>query len=400
LLLKSGGSVQNGRRMMNFSLFASMGRAAAGLIVLMSLGACSTPVETEAAQGWWIGDRVAGSPRITIDLSRQVVRYYKGGKLVGAAPISSGREGNGTVRGNFRIIEKDADHRSSIYGSFVDGHGHIVEGDVDVRRDSPPPGTHYLGASMRSFMRITGGIGMHEGYLPGFAASHGCIRLPSRMAAIFYRATPLGTPVEIVGDAPDGHLTTWLPVPHKLSREDIVIAPKQEEDTRPKVQVAIGEPPAPPKPKPVEQPKKVEVAAVAPAPVRGETQILGAKPAPQPKKVEVASAEPKKGSFWGGMFGGGADEPKPAKPVKAEKPAPVVAAAPVPQKPVAVAAKPVAAEEPQQISYQPLASLDQKAKGSGWGFSKTPAAPKPPKASKKQPQPAVRGQTYFLPGVN
>lgn len=387
-----------------------MGRAAAGVIVLMSLGACSTPMETEAAQGWWIGDRVSGSPRITIDLSRQVVRYYKGGKLVGAAPISSGREGNGTVRGNFRIIEKDADHRSSIYGSFVDGHGRIVEGDVDVRRDSPPPGTHYLGASMRSFMRITGGIGMHEGYLPGFAASHGCIRLPSKMAAIFYRATPLGTPVEIVGDAPDGHLTTWLPVPHKLSREDIVIAPKQEEDTRPKVQVAIAEPPAPEKPKPVEQPKKVEVAAAAPAPVRGQTQILGTKPAPQPKKVEVASAEPKKGSFWGGMFGGGADEPKPAKPVKAQKPvaqpAPVMAAAPSPAKPVAVAAKPVAVaakpvavEEPQQISYQPLASLDQKAKGSGWGFSKKSAAPKPPKASKKQP-PVVRGQTYFLPGVN
>jgi hypothetical protein len=212
--------------------------------------------------------------------------------------------------------------------------------------------------------------------------------------------------VEIVGDAPDGHLTTWLPVPHKLSREDIVIAPKQEEDTRPKVQVAIAEPPPPPapvEPKPVEQPKKVEVAAAAPAPVRGETQILGTKPAPLPKKVEVASAEPKKGSFWGGMFGGGADEPKPAKPVKAEKPvakpAPVMAAAPAPQKPVAVAAKPVAVEEPQQISYQPLASLDQKAKGSGWGFSKKSAAPKPPKASKKQ-QPAVRGQTYFLPGVN
>jgi lipoprotein-anchoring transpeptidase ErfK/SrfK len=39
---------------------------------------------------------------------------------------------------------------------------------------------------------------MHEGYLPGYAASHGCIRLPSDMAAAFYHATPLGTPVEIV----------------------------------------------------------------------------------------------------------------------------------------------------------------------------------------------------------
>jgi hypothetical protein len=384
---------QNDRRMMNSTLFAQMGRAAAGVIVLMSLGACSTSVEKEEAQGWWIGDRVQGSPRISIDLSRQVVKYYKGGQLVGAAPISSGREGHGTVRGNYSIIEKDADHRSSIYGSFVDGHGHIVESDVDVRRDTPPPGTHYLGASMRSFMRITGGIGMHEGYLPGFAASHGCIRLPSRMAAIFYRATPLGTPVEIVGNAPDGHLTTWLPVPHKLSREDIVIAPKQEEDTRPKVQVAMAEPPASPKPKPVEQPRKVEAAAAPAAAARGETQFLGAKPAPQPKRSEVASVEAKKGSFWGGLLGGD-DEPKPGTPVKAVTPAPAPAAKPAP----VVAAAPAPQPEKQKITYQPLASLDQGAKKSGLGWSKKPTAPKPAKASKKQP--AVRGQTYFLPGYN
>lgn len=385
---------------MNSSLFTQACRAAAALIVVMSLGACSsTPAEKDEAQGWWIGDRVQGSPRISIDLNRQVVKYYKGGQLVGAAPISSGREGHGTVRGNYRIIEKDADHRSSIYGSFVDAHGHIVEGDVDIRRDSPPPGTRYLGASMRSFMRITGGIGMHEGYLPGFAASHGCIRLPSKMAAIFYRATPLGTPVEIVGSAPEGHLTTWLPVPHKLSREDIVIAPKQEEDTRPRAQVAIAEPPAPPapaKPKPVEQPKKVEVAAAPPAAPRGQTQILGSQPVAQPKKIEVAAVETKKGSFWGGLFGGDDNEqPAPAKPAKvaapkpAPTPAPVVAAAPP---------KPVKAAEPQQITYQPLASLDQGGKKSGWGLARKPAAPKPAKASKKQP--AVRGQTYFLPGYN
>tara|TARA_R110002049_G_scaffold170429_2_gene337053 strand:- start:183 stop:515 length:333 start_codon:yes stop_codon:yes gene_type:complete len=52
---------------------------------------------------------------------------------------------------------------------------------------------------MRYFMRITGGIGMHEGYLPGYPGSHGCIRLPSDMARIIYNATPYGTPVAVVG---------------------------------------------------------------------------------------------------------------------------------------------------------------------------------------------------------
>jgi lipoprotein-anchoring transpeptidase ErfK/SrfK len=51
---------------------------------------------------------------------------------------------------------------------------------------------------MPFFMRITGGVGMHEGYLPGYPASHGCIRMPGKMAAIFFSNVDLGTPVEIV----------------------------------------------------------------------------------------------------------------------------------------------------------------------------------------------------------
>jgi len=54
---------------------------------------------------------------------------------------------------------------------------------------------------MHYFMRVVGAIGMHEGYLPGYPASHGCIRLPTNMAAAFYHATPHGTPVQIVGNA-------------------------------------------------------------------------------------------------------------------------------------------------------------------------------------------------------
>lgn len=118
---------------------------------------------------------------------------------MGMAPISSGQEGRGTTNGKFHIIEKDLHHRSSLYGTYIDDTGNTVAGDVDSRVDPRPAGAHFLGANMRYFMRITGGIGMHEGYLPGYPASHGCIRLPTKMAAIFFRETPLGTPVEIVG---------------------------------------------------------------------------------------------------------------------------------------------------------------------------------------------------------
>ncbi|MCB1276822.1 L,D-transpeptidase family protein [Prosthecobacter sp.] len=174
----------------------------AGLL-LCGVG-CSTPEKVVAenplsSRAWWKGDGVAGKPRIVINLSTQRVQYYKGGELVGVSPISSGRESHGTVTGTYHIMEKDLHHRSSRFGVYVDKEGNVVQDDVDTAKDSPPAGTHYVGANMRYFMRIVGGIGMHEGYLPGYPASHGCIRLPTKMAAIFFNETPEGTPVQIVG---------------------------------------------------------------------------------------------------------------------------------------------------------------------------------------------------------
>ena len=148
---------------------------------------------------WWRGDGVEGKPSMKISLSEQKVYFMKGGVVVGMSPISSGREGYGTTPGKFRVIEKDIDHKSNLYGDYVDAKtGEIVKKEVDVRKDKRPPGTKFDGANMRYFMRITGAIGMHEGYLPGYPASHGCIRLPTKMAEIFYHASSLGTPVEVV----------------------------------------------------------------------------------------------------------------------------------------------------------------------------------------------------------
>lgn len=147
---------------------------------------------------FWTGDGVSGKPKIKISLGEQKISYFKGGVLVGQSPMSSGREGYQTVVGTFFISEKDEDHKSSLYGNYVDKDGAVLKQDVDVRKDPRPPGAKFDGADMRWFMRIHKAIGMHEGYLPGFPASHGCIRLPSKMAEIFYKATPHGTLVEIV----------------------------------------------------------------------------------------------------------------------------------------------------------------------------------------------------------
>jgi lipoprotein-anchoring transpeptidase ErfK/SrfK len=78
--------------------------------------------------------------------------------------------------GTFKITQKHIDHYSSIYNK----------------------------APMPYFMRLTNdGVGLHAGELPGYAASHGCIRLPLGMVKELYRHTPSGTPVQVVAGPVD-----------------------------------------------------------------------------------------------------------------------------------------------------------------------------------------------------
>ncbi|PWU07993.1 MAG: hypothetical protein C5B47_05285 [Verrucomicrobia bacterium] len=148
------------------------------------------------SKSYWDGDNVSGSPSMVLNLTRQVMYYYKGGQLVGMCPVSTGREGYDTPAGNFRVIQKDRDHVSSLYGDFVDANGTVVVANVSAN-DTKPPGTSFRGAAMPYFMRLHGGVGTHAGFLPGVPDSHGCIRMPEKMAAIFFENTPVGTPVKI-----------------------------------------------------------------------------------------------------------------------------------------------------------------------------------------------------------
>lgn len=148
---------------------------------------------------YWDGDNVSGSPSIVIRLSEQHAYFFKGGHLVGISSISTGREGHDTPTGNFKIRQKDKDHASSRYGDYVDKvTGAIVKKDIDRLKDPMPAGAKYDGAKMPFFMEIYPAIGMHEGFLPGVPASHGCIRMPSFMAEAFFRNVSVGTPVRVI----------------------------------------------------------------------------------------------------------------------------------------------------------------------------------------------------------
>ena len=148
---------------------------------------------------YWDGDGVSGAPSVIISISNQTASFYKGSKLVGVSAISSGREGHDTPIGNYKIMEKDPHHASNLYGDYVDASGTAVVKNVTFGTDPMPPGTHFSGSPMPNFMRVSAaGVGMHQGFLPGVPDSHGCIRMPERMAKIFYENVALGTPVQIV----------------------------------------------------------------------------------------------------------------------------------------------------------------------------------------------------------
>ena len=138
--------------------------------------------------------------RVVVSLSKQRIYLMTGDQIYIDSPISSGKAGHESPKGHWSVLEKDANHRSSVYGNFVDRSGRTVRAGVSTKIDSAPSGTHYEGAPMKWFCRLTQyGVGFHIGILPGYPASHGCIRLPADIAPIIYSKVRVGTKVVVEG---------------------------------------------------------------------------------------------------------------------------------------------------------------------------------------------------------
>src|SRR5947209_1595423 len=85
-----------------------------------------------------------------------------------------------------------------MYGKIVDARGNtiVADADADMR---VPPGGKFIPAPMHYFMRFNGADGMHAGYLPGYPASHGCVRMPEQYAIALFNSVSIGTPVRVYG---------------------------------------------------------------------------------------------------------------------------------------------------------------------------------------------------------
>ncbi len=121
------------------------------------------------------GGAAAEGPRrvthVVLSLPDQGFAAYSGDRVVLRGPVSTGKAGYTTPSGSYRVSNKHRHWVSTIYG-----------------------------IPMPYFLRLNGGsIGLHAGYLPGFPASHGCIRLLEGDAARLFAMAPVGTRVQIVG---------------------------------------------------------------------------------------------------------------------------------------------------------------------------------------------------------
>lgn len=150
------------------------------------------------------GPLTVQNSNFVIDLDAQRAYLYQDGKLISYSPIASGRKYYRTETGNYTIGQKDLNHRSTSYGNFVNSKGGTMMSDVQNGFDPTPVGGRFEGSLMKYFLRLyhngkPTAMGLHRGVLPGYPASHGCIRLPGNTAEWYFTNVQLGTPVAVRG---------------------------------------------------------------------------------------------------------------------------------------------------------------------------------------------------------
>lgn len=146
------------------------------MCLMLSAWAFSLPAMAQNAPAplWTYDSTLAQKDQagfILIDEAQQMLWLYVDGRIAGQSSVSTGRADYPTPLGDFTVLERDIDHRSNLY------------------EDAPMP---YM-------LRLTwSGVALHGGYVPGYPASHGCVRLPEEFAKKLYARTRLGTAVSVV----------------------------------------------------------------------------------------------------------------------------------------------------------------------------------------------------------
>ena len=135
---------------------------------------------------------------LAVSLGTQRARLLVAGEVAIDTPVSTGKRRAPTAAGEYTVAEKLPEHRSNLYGDFVDREGRAVRSGVSTRIDAAPSGTVFRIAPAQFYLRLSpGGPALHAGRWPGYPAADGAVRLPADIAPIVYRNVKPGTPVKI-----------------------------------------------------------------------------------------------------------------------------------------------------------------------------------------------------------
>ncbi len=148
-----------------------------------------TPIESlHKGEFLWMADAVTSGPIVmVVSLEDQKAFVYRNGVLIAATSVSTGRPGHQTPTGVFTVLQKQKEHRSTIYD----------------------------GAPMPYMQRLTwGGVALHAGGLPGYPESHGCVHLPTEFARQLFGISPSGMTVVIADTRSE---PTWVAHPGYLA---------------------------------------------------------------------------------------------------------------------------------------------------------------------------------------
>lgn len=130
--------------------------------------------QLKPGQWLWNAEAVPEGPMLLmVSISQQKAYLYRNGIRVAVSTVSTGKKGHETPTGVFTILQKNKDHKSNLY--------------TDTRNQPAP---------MPFMQRLTwDGIALHAGNLPGYPASHGCVRMPMDFARRLFSETELGMTV-------------------------------------------------------------------------------------------------------------------------------------------------------------------------------------------------------------
>ena len=182
-------------------LFAPLGSAKTPPKHTSTLGTAKTiaPADLKPGEYAWHPEASPRGPIVlVVSLTEQRAYVYRNGVLIGVSTISSGKKGHETPTGVFTILQKHEDHYSNLYEN----------------------------APMPYMQRLTwSGVALHAGKLPGYPASHGCVRMPYEFARLVFAETKTGLTV-VVSD--DKQFPTTVAHPGLIAPVDARGAPMNE----------------------------------------------------------------------------------------------------------------------------------------------------------------------------